>query len=813
MRTAMYHVTWKAAVVVGGMVLGAGTVTAAGQSGSGTPPQANYRSAVVDRYCVTCHNARAKTGGLVLEDIDVDRPETNVDVWEKVIRKVRSGVMPPVGAARPDEALRTGFVSYLERSLDAAAAADPNPGRPLVHRLNRAEYTNAIRDLLGVEIDGRALLPGDDASYGFDNVADVLSVSPTLLDRYLLVAKKISRVAVGDPTVRPATDTFTLPEALLQADRMSEDLPFGTRGGMSIRYTFPVDGEYEIRLKLQRSSINAFYSVRGLDQENVLYVLVDGQVVKTFTIAPVDSTERFFQNGDPEGRGVESKLHLRIPVKAGIRSIGVAMLRGQWYVEGVGVERLPLASDAYIFPFLSGEEVGKIEFAINGVDITGPFNVQPAPPDSPSRRRIFVCRPATPEEEEPCAATILQRLAKRAYRRPVTPVDVSRLMEFYEIGRRERSFDRGIQAAIERLLVSPYFLLRKEQDLPDLAPGSAYPISNVELASRLSFFLWSSIPDEELLGLAEQRRLSDPVVLQEQVARMLHDPRAKALVTNFFGQWLYLRNMASVQPNVKVFPEFDESLRQAFIRETELFIESQLQEDRSALELLTANYTYVNERLAEHYGIPHVYGSHFRRVTLPEGPRAGLLGHGSVLTVTSYADRTSPVVRGKWLLENVLGSPPPPPPPDVPPFPANKSGEAPKSVRERMELHRRNPVCASCHRVIDPLGFALESFDAVGRYRTIDGDTRIDPSGTLPDGTSFSGPSEFRETLLQQREELMISLAEKLLIYALGRGLESYDMPAIRQITREAEADDYRWSSLIVGLVRSTPFQMRRSES
>ena len=807
----MHHVTWQVIVVVGAIVLGVGT--AAGQPGRSTGQQADYRAAVLDKYCVTCHNARAKIGGLVLEDIDIDRPETRTDVWEKVIRKVRGGVMPPMTAARPDGALLADFVSYLERSLDAASAAAPNPGRPLVHRLNRAEYTNAVRDLLSVEIDGRALLPGDDASYGFDNVADVLSVSPTLLDRYLLVSKKISRVAVGDPTMRPVTDTFTLPDALLQADRMSEDLPFGTRGGLSFRYTFPVDGEYEIRLKLQRSSINAFYSVRGLDLENVLYVLVDGQLAREFPIRPVDTDQGFLQRGDPEGYGVESKLHVRVPVKAGIRRIGVAMLRGQWYVEGVGVERLPLASDAYIFPFRSGEQVGKIELAINGVDITGPFNVPAAPPDSPSRRRIFVCRPATPDEEAPCATTILSGLAQRAYRRPVTSADVSRLMEFYEIGRQDGSFDQGIQAAIERLLVSPYFLLRKEQDPPDLAPSSAYTISDVELASRLSFFLWSSIPDEELLRLAEQQRLSDPVVLQEQVARMLRDPRAKALVTNFFGQWLYLRNMASVQPNVKIFPEFDESLREAFMRETELFIESQLQEDSSALDLLTANYTFVNERLAKHYGIPHVYGSHFRRVTLPEGPRAGLLGHGSVLTVTSYADRTSPVVRGKWLLENLLGSPPPPPPPEVPPFPANKSGETPQSVRARMELHRRNPACASCHNVIDPLGFAMENFDAIGRYRTMDGETVIDPSGTLPDGAKFTGPSEFREALLRRREELMRSLTEKFLIYALGRGLESYDMPAIRQITREAAAGGDRWSSLIVSLVRSTPFQMRRSES
>jgi hypothetical protein len=772
----------------------------------------NYRSEVVDKYCVTCHNARLKTGGLVLENVDVTRPNANADIWEKVVRKVRSGAMPPLNARRPDKAILSGFVSYLTSSLDAAAVADPNPGRPIVHRLNRAEYTNAVRDLLGVEIDGRAQLPADDASYGFDNVADVLSVSPALLDRYLLVARKISSAAVGDPRARPMTSALKLSEALLQADRMSEDLPFGTRGGVSFDREFPADGEYRVQLRLQRSSINALWAVRGLDEDTVINFFVDGVPVKEFPITGMNRMN-IAQNGDPTGGEIESKLNVRLPVKAGPHRLGVAMVRSQWYFEGVGVGRLPLASDAYEFGWSTNQNNGKIDLGIDTVEIAGPFNASPSPSESLSRRRIFVCKPVVAQQEDACASRILSTLARRAYRRPVSDADVSRLMEFYRAGRSEGSFDDGVQAAIERLLVSPYFLLRKEQDPKGIAAGAAYTISDIELASRLSFFLWSSIPDDELLSLAEARKLSDPVVLQRQVARMLRDERTNAFVQNFFGQWLYLRNLDAHRPDLKLYPEFDETLRDAFRRETELFIESQLSDDRSALELLTANYTFVNERLAKYYGIPNVSGSHFRRVALPDGPRAGLLGQGSVLAVTSYPDRTSPVLRGKFLLENIIGAPPPPPPADVPPFPQNKEGEAPQTVRARMEVHRRNPVCASCHSIIDPLGFALENFNAIGQYRTSDGGATIDPSGVMPDGTKFSGPVEFRKALLQRREELMMSLSEKMLTYALGRGLEFYDMPAIRRVTRDAAMQDYRWSAIIAGLIRSTPFRMRRGES
>jgi hypothetical protein len=750
---------------------------------------------------------------LVLEGLTVDQPAAQADVWEKVIRKLRSGAMPPLNAPRPDQATVAQFVSSLEHAIDVAADGAPNPGPSVVHRLNRAEYANAVRDLLGLEIDGRGLLPADDASYGFDNVADVLSVSPALLDRYLLIAKKISRTAVGDPTIRPVTDTFKLPDTLVQSERMSEDLPFGSRGGLSIRDMFPVDGEYQIQLKLQRSSINFAYAIRGLDQERQVDLFLDGALVHEFVLPMVNRGEDAF-NGDPQGNEIESKLHIRIPVKAGSHRIGIAIPRDQWYFEGISAGRTPAASDAYIYGIESGPTVGKIDLALNAVEVTGPFNPSATAADSASRRRIFVCRPSKADEEESCAGIILSTLARRAYRRAITPHDLARLMTFYRVGRQEGTFDRGIQVALERLLVSPSFLLRQEQDPPAAVHGRAVTVSDVDLASRLSFFLWSSLPDGQLLELAEQHRLTNPTVLQEQVSRMLRDRRSQALLSNFFGQWLYLRNLASQQPDPKQFPEFDENLREAFKEETALFLESQLREDRSALELVTAKYTFVNERLARFYGIPNVYGERFRRVSLPAaGPRAGLLGQGSILLVTSYPDRTSPVLRGKWLLENLLAAPPPPPPPNVPSFPDNVGGAAPKSVRARMELHRRNPVCASCHAKMDPFGFALENFDAIGRYRTVDAGVPVDASGTMPDGTVFTGPGDFRTALVQRREELMTGLTEKLLTYALGRGVEYYDMPAIRRIVREAGSRDYRWSSIIGSLVRSTPFYTRRAAS
>ncbi len=801
-------VTWAGLAVLV-LVLPSGSARAAVQ---GTPAMdAAVIRSTVDKYCVTCHNERLKTGGLVLQGIDVERLPASGEIWEKVIKKLRSGAMPPATAPKPQGTVLANIADHLETSLDAYSAKSPDPGRPVVHRLNRAEYTNAVRDLLGVVIDGKALLPADDASYGFDNVADVLSVTSGLLERYLLVAKKVSRLAMGDPTIRASVDSYKLPPSLLQEDRMADDLPFGSRGGLAVRQVFPVDGDYDLRLKLQRNSINLAYAIRGMDEENVIDVHIDGERVQRFVVPPKKGALAPGVGTGVNANEMEQKLKVRIPVKAGVRTVAVSFPRRHWYVEGVGVGRLPAASDAFNSGTETDGQFGKIEMGIDTLEITGPFNGQ-APAATPSRKRILSCRPASAAAETPCAHRIVTALARRAYRREPTVDDIETLMAFYRDGRRDATFETGIQTAIERVLVSPYFLLRKERDQPDGKSGP-YRITDTELASRLSFFLWSSIPDDQLLTLAAAGRLSRPAELEAQVRRMLKDDRSQAFFSNFFGQWLYLRNLDSHRPDTKLFPLFDENLRDAFKRETELFLQSQFREDRSALELLTADYTFVNERLARHYGIPGVYGSHFRRVALTDGVRSGLLGQGSILTVTSYADRTSPVVRGKWLLENILGTPPPPPPANVPPFPENKGGEAPKSVRARMEQHRRNPVCASCHARIDPLGFALENFDGVGRYRTVDDGTPVDASGVLPDGSKFTGPKEFRVALLKQKEQLVEATTEKLLTYALGRGVQFYDMPAVRQIVRQAAASDYRWSALIVNLVKSVPFQMRRAES
>ena len=791
-------------------LLGAAPVLAGARQHHEAPVDAATVKAAVDKYCVTCHSERAKTGGLVLEKIDVSRPAEAGEVWEKVVKKLRGSAMPPASAPRPDAAVLSGVAAYLETALDAEAARMPDPGRPVVHRLNRAEYTNAVRDLLGVEIDGTALLPADDASYGFDNVADVLSITSGLLERYLLVAKKVSRLAMGDATLRPVADSYRLPPSLLQEDRMSEDLPFGSRGGLAVRQVFSVDGDYDVRLKLQRNSINLAHAIRGLDEENTIDVHIDGERVKRFTV-PAAVRRATGGVGDISANDMEKGLTVRLPIKAGVRTVAVSFPRRHWYVEGVGVGRLPAASDGFNSGTVSDAQFGKIEMGIDTLVITGPFNGR-TPTGTVSRKRVLICQPATAAAEAPCARRILTSLARRAYRRSVTPEDLTTLMTFYEAGHRDAGFEAGLQTAIERLLVSPYFLLRKEND-PAAGGPAVYRISATELASRLSFFLWSSIPDDQLLTLASTGRLSQPSVLEGQVRRMLRDERSQAFFANFFGQWLYLRNLESHRPDTKRFPEFDENLRDAFRRETELFLQSQFRDDRSVLGLLTADYTFVNERLARHYGIPGVYGSHFRRVALTGGTRAGLLGQGSILTVTSYADRTSPVVRGKWLLENILGTPPPPPPANVPPFPENRGGEAPKSVRARMEQHRRNPVCASCHSRIDPLGFALENFDGVGRYRTVDDGSAVDASGVLPDGRKFDGPREFRTALIESQTGLLVeSATERLLTYALGRGVQATDMPAIRRVVRESAAADYRWSALIVNLVKSAPFQMRRRE-
>jgi hypothetical protein len=772
------------------------------------------QTALVTRYCITCHNQRLKTGGLTLDNLDVGRAGDHAEVWEKVARKLRSGAMPPPNAPRPARDTYNGFVSWLEHELDRDRALKPNPGRPAIHRLNRAEYTNSIRDLLAVEIDARSMLPGDESSYGFDNIADVLTISPALLERYLSAARKVGRLAVGEPNLKPVAQIYSLPRTLVQIDRMSDDLPFRSRGGTVIRHYFPADGEYSVKVRMQRA-LNTNV-IRGLASHEQLDVRLDQARVTLFAIGGecVGSAEPrcrkppgLVQASDYE-RTADDGLEVRFAAKAGVHAVGVTFVRRSAAApEGPGPVRLPAGGSADGFDQAA-------EMSIDTVQIEGPFATTGIA-DTPSRRAIFVCHPAAAaarraDDDETCAKTILTRLARRAYRRPVADADVQTLVGFFRTGRKSGGFDAGIELAIERLLVAPEFLFRVEGDPADLPPGTPHRITDVELASRLSFFLWSSIPDEELLDAAAQGKLKEPAALQQQVVRMLADPRSQSLVANFAGQWLYLRNVASAAPDPDLFPDFDLTLRDAFQRETELFLQSQLREDRGATELLSADYTFVNERLAKFYGIPNVYGSHFRRVTLPDDRRAGLLGQASVLMVTSYATRTSPVVRGKWLLENILGSPPPPPPPNVPPLKENgEGGTTPTSVRQRLEDHRKNPVCASCHVRMDPLGFALENFDAIGQWRTSEAKVPIDASGTFPDGTRFTGPAEFRRVLLGHREQFVGTLTEKLMTYALGRGVEYFDMPAVRKVLRDAAPHDYRWSSLILGVVTSEPFQMR----
>jgi hypothetical protein len=762
--------------------------------------------ALLDRYCVTCHNARLKTAGLVLdrEALDAASVGSSVEVWEKVARKMRSRAMPPAGARRPQAAEYEAFSTWLEGALDGAAAAHPNPGRSTVHRLNRAEYANAVRDLLGVEIDARAYLPPDDSGYGFDNVADVLSVSPGLLERYLLAAGKVARLAVADPSIKPAVATYRVAPLFAQNDRASEDLPFGSRGGLAVRHHFPVDGEYVLKVRLQRTYTEI---VRGMTSPSTLELRLDRELVRSFTVgarpgaAPADVLEQS-RNGD-------ANLEVRLDVKAGIALVGAAFVKQPKVAEGIFAPNPPLASFEY-----SGKS--DTDPAIDSIQIVGPYDGT-RPKNSPTRDRIFVCAPAAGEsrasleQDRNCARRILTGLAGRAYRRPVSDADVRALLAVFDKGRAEGGFEQGISWAIERILVAPDFLFRIERDPDSAKPGVPFRISDVELASRLSFFLWSSIPDAELLEAAAAGRLSQPAVLSAQLRRMIADSRSQALIANFAGQWLYLRNVRGHAPDPNLFADFDDNLREAFTRETELFLASQIRDDRSVVDLLRADYTFVNERLARHYGIAGIYGSHFRRVPLADGRRAGLLGQGSVLTVTSYAHRTSPVLRGRWVLENLLGAPPPPPPADIPALKENGEGGAlPTSVRERLEAHRSNPTCASCHARMDPLGFALENFDAIGRWRDTDESGKaVDASGVLPDGTSFSGPAEFRRALLSRQGEFVATLTEKLLTYALGRGLEPYDMPAVREIVRRSAADDYRWSAIVAAIADSVPFRMR----
>jgi len=746
---------------------------AGGQTPAAARPAMPAHRAVLDRFCVTCHNARLRTAGLLLDQADVDHPEADAATWEKVLHKLRAREMPPAGVLRPDDATYDALAGYLETALDAAAAAHPNPGRPGAYRLNRVQYANSVRDLLGLEIDAASLLPADDSGYGFDNIGDVLTVSPVLLEKYLSAAAAISRLAVGDRSLAPTSTDYSVPPATVQTERDSHDLPIGSRGGLAVHHHFPLDAEYVVKVRLQRGKDAT--TIVGMSEEHQLDVRLDGRRIRQFTV------------GGP-GPVSDDALEVRVPVTAGSHLVAATFVRDTVKPEGV----LNTAGDQAFF-----EGVGS-------VSIAGPYGTT-GPGDTASRRKIFVCRPHGREDEDACATTIVTALARRAYRRPIAKEEVPSLLVPYRSGREQGGFENGIRLALQRMLVSPDFLFRVEVDPPGVAAGSAYRISDVEIASRLSFFLWSSGPDDELLRLAERNQLRDRAALERQVARMLADARASTLVSNFVGQWLYLRNIEAVLPDPSAFPDFDENLRKALATETDLFFESMVRENRSLLDLLRADYTFLNERLARHYGIAGIHGTDFRRVTLTDEARKGLLGKGSILTVTSYPNRTSPTLRGKFILENLLGSPPPPPPPNVPSLKEDKDvSQLP--MRQRMELHRTNPVCASCHARMDPLGFALENFDGLGRWRP-----GVDASGVLPDGTTIDGPVGLRNVLLDKKEQFVETATERLLTYALGRGVEPFDMPAVRRIVRDSAASDYRWSSLVAGIVTSVPFQMRRA--
>ena len=755
-----------------------------------TPPDA---SALLKQYCVVCHDNAKRTAGVTLQGLDLSKVGDNAAVLEKVLRKVKTGQMPPAGLPHPDAARRAAFGTWLETSLDAASAAHPNPGRPAaVHRLNRAEYSNAIRDVLALDINPGSQLPVDDSGYGFDNIGDVLSMSSALLDRYMSVGRKIARLAVGDPTLKPGEEIFeprrepnrgVAPAVPARAEWMSDDLPFDSAGGLSVRYYFPLDAEYVIRIR------------SGLANAPV-------------KLAPLEF--RLPVKAGPHTIGLtfpkESlKLELAAPAVAR-RSAFISSVRPEassagmdLRVDGARVKRFPPNADGFSPPVLN-------------MGIVGPYNPT-GKGDTPSREKIFVCHPASRSEESQCAQKILANLSRRAYRRPVTEADVRPLFLLYQNARERGEFDYGIERAIQAILVAPDFLFRVETDPPAIAKNSSnHRITDVELASRLSFFLWSSVPDETLLDLAERSKLSDPKVLEQQVERMLDDPRSSAFVNNFAGQWLQIRNLATVRPDPVVFADFDESLRWSMQRETELFFESILRENRGVLDLLTADYTFLNERLATHYGVPGIYGSQFRRVALKDQNRGGLLGQASLLTVTSPPNRTSVVQRGKWILDNLLGAPPPPPPPDVPALEATTNGAKKLTLREAMEVHRANSACAVCHRSMDPLGFALENYDGIGEWRTKDGGSEVDASGKLPDGTQFEGPAGLKKVLVTaRRDEFVSTVTEKLLTYSLGRGVEYYDMPALREIMRKAEGNQYRLKDLIMGVITSMPFQMRRS--
>ena len=757
-------------------------------------------AALLNKYCVTCHNDARRTGGLSLEHADLSAIPRNAETWEKVVRKLRVGMMPPPGMPKPDRAQLEALTARVESVLDRAAAETPRPGRTAMHRLNRAEYANAIRDLLALDIDAAALLPPDDESSGFDNIADVLTISPSLMERYLSASWNISRQAVGNVNIAAGTSVYRVRPDLSQ-DQHVEGLPPGTRGGILVKHTFPVDGEYTVKLRLWR---NTFDLMRGMEDPHEIEISMDGQRLTLVTAGGKDEFGKMAENPGTFGADLDRKLTVTLPVKAGAHTL--------W---ATTVLRSHAVRDDLIKPFLRTTVDGLDIMGDPSVDrltIEGPHKATGAG-DSASRRKIFVCAPA--KDADGCAARILTSLARAAYRRPVDKQTADTLLDFYRKGRQglptADAFDRGIESSVQFILASPEFLIRFESDPPNVASKTAYRLDDLALASRLSFFLWSSLPDDQLLALASQGKLKDPQVLDQQVKRMLVDPRSQALVANFAEQWLHLRNLKNSSPDLEAFPDFDDNLRQAMKEETSRFFDSIVHEDRSVVDLLNADYTFVNERLARHYGIPNVYGSQFRRVKVTDEARRGLLGQASVLTVTSYPNRTSPVERGKWILTNLLGVPPQPPPANVPPLPDASADGKVLSLRERMERHRANPTCAGCHKAMDPIGFALESYDGIGRVRKTEDGVAIDTSGTLFNGANVDGVIGLRRNLVAQPEIFVGVMTEKLMTYALGRGLEYYDMPAVRKIVRDGKNTDFRFSSIVLGVAESTPFQMKEA--
>jgi hypothetical protein len=796
------------------------------QKGESSPQQ------FLEETCIKCHSEEAESAialfsGFFLDKLDIDDVAAHPDQWEKVVRKLRTGMMPPASEPRPDEAQRQAFVAYLERELDTLAARNPNPGRPALHRLNRTEYENAIRDLLALDVDAKELLPGDDASFGFDNVAGSLGISPVLVERYANAAARISQLAVGDVGMTAELKVHYAPNFLMQSEHL-EGLPFGTRGGWRVEHFFPVDAEYLINVDLM-SAVNGIHIGNGVPNEQ-LELTLDGRRVALFDIskpppkppAPASEEDKpkdqaaaktepdappAAENEEKEGQ----KWEARIPISAGPHVLAAAFIkRNHGLIEDV----VQQPRNTLLDPLFNGTPEVTLIAHVGSISVDGPYAVT-GKGTTPSRERIFTCVPQQVSEEADCAREILSSLAYRAYRQPPSTEHLSVLMGFYDEGYAKGGFEKGVETGLQRILSSPQFVFRFERD-PAGATDGAYAITDNELASRLAFFLWSSIPDDELLELASRNRLRRPAVLEQQVRRMLADPKGAALTQNFAGQWLYLRNLAIKFPSTYDFPDFDDNLRNSFRRETELLFEHVVREDLPVLELLTADYTFVDERLAKHYGIPGVYGSEFRKVAVTDPRRQGLLGHGSILLVTSNPNRTSPVNRGVWVLKNVLGAVVPAPPPvNIPPL-EEAAGDVDfdsLSVRELMELHRSKPFCEGCHKIMDPIGLAMENFDVIGRWRTVDNGTPIDTAGHLVDGTSIDGPVELRAALLEYDEQIVRNIAEKLLIYAVGRGTEYYDQPVIRQIVRDAAASDYRFSSLVLGVVQSEPFLMRATEN